>query len=121
MASATRKVISALGTRLANNTSAPTANAISVAIGMPQPRAASRTLIECKIDQRRHHHAADRCNDRQCGLAHIGQLAYQHLALQLHAHDKKEQRHQSVVDPVVQAHVDTPCADADTQRSMDKC
>jgi len=37
MAKATRKVISALGTRDPSNTITPTAKAMSVAMGMPQP------------------------------------------------------------------------------------
>ena len=37
MASATRNTLSASGTRDPSSTSAPRANAMSVAIGMPQP------------------------------------------------------------------------------------
>jgi hypothetical protein len=78
----------------------PTAKAMSVAIGTPQPTIEGWPEVEPGVDGRRHQHAAERPRDRQGGALPAGELADQQLALDLEADDEEEHRHQAVVDPV---------------------
>ena len=59
MASAVRKTFSEAGTRLPSSDSTPSAKAMSVAVGIAQPRQCGRIVaVDRDIDQRRHDHAA---------------------------------------------------------------
>ena len=58
--------------------------------------------VERGIQQRGDHHAAQRPGDRERGPLEGGELAGQHLALDLESHQEEEHRHQAVVDQVVQ-------------------
>ena len=77
----------------------PTANAMSVAIGMPQPEAVGVPALKRGIDERGHDHAAGGRDDGQRRILERRQLAHQNLALELEADEQEEERHQPVVDP----------------------
>ena len=101
MASAVRKTFSDAGTRLPSSDSTPSAKAMSVAVGIAQPRSACGIAgVDRDIDQRRNHHAAGGGDARQDAARPGRQLAVQHLALDLEADQQEEHRHQPVIDPV---------------------
>ena len=56
-------------------------------------------LVDEPIDQRWHHHAANRRCTGQHDLGRLGQLAFQQLAFDLKADQQEEQGHQAIVDP----------------------
>ncbi len=93
----------------------PTTNAMSVAMGMPQPRCEGVPSAQGEEDRRRHQHAADGGDDGQRGAPGITQLAQHQLPLHLEPHHEEEERHQAVVDPVVQgvAHAQRADVEAD--------
>ena len=55
--------------------------------------------VEPDIDRRRHQHAAKGADRGQHDLRYRRQFAFQHLALDFQADEKKENRHQAIVDP----------------------
>ena len=46
---------------------------------------------------------ADRSDDWEHGLLHASKRAFDHLALDFEPDQKKENRHQTIVDPVLKA------------------
>ena len=93
---------------------------MSVAIGMPQPARPAPPSVERDVDDRRHDHAADRRDDRQHRLARLGQLADDDLALDLEPDDEEEERHQPVVDPVLERLRERPVPDLDTDLDVEQ-
>jgi hypothetical protein len=59
--------------------------------------------IEREVNQRRHRHATRCGNDRQQRVAQVGQFAIVQFALQFQADQQKEDGHQRVVDPQLDA------------------
>ena len=57
--------------------------------------------IKREIYKGRHYHAEHGRTDRQYGVAHVGKLAANKLALKFQTYHKEEHGHQSVVNPVV--------------------
>ena len=113
MASASRNSLSDGATRLPSRLTTPTAMAMSVAIGMPQPSDPVPADVDRDVDQGGHDHAADGGDRRQRGGPRVAQLALDELALDLEADDEEEDRHQRVVDPLLQVEVDRVAADRD--------
>jgi hypothetical protein len=66
----------------------------------PPARRALRASVDGEVDQRRHQGPAQSRGDGQRRVARRGQLAHEHLALDLEADYKEENRHEPVVDPV---------------------
>src|SRR6185369_16047758 len=56
-------------------------------------------VVEGGVDERRHHHAAERGHRRQHRLAARGEFTLDELALDLQPHEQEERRHPQVVDP----------------------
>ena len=85
---------------------------------MPHPRAFRSTGVEGEVDQCGHDHAAEGGHRRQGGLAAIAQLADGPLAFDLQADDEEEDRHQPVVDDVVEVlgEMERPDRDVDRRR-----
>ena len=54
-----------------------------------------------EIDERRDHHAADRCGNRQCGPARGRQFAGKRLAFNLQPDKEKKDGHESIVNPLM--------------------
>ena len=100
IASVRRKSLSADGTRDPNRASTPSANAMSVAIGMPHPCPPTPPPATASVEHRGQHHAADCGEHWQRRDAPVGELAMHDLALDLEADHEEEQRHQPVVDEV---------------------
>lgn len=75
-----------------------TAKAVSVDIGTPVRPWPGRN--DKKIKRGRRDHAADRAGDRQSRGAPAREMADCELALDLEAHDNKEQGQQPIVDPM---------------------
>ena len=75
------------GSRRASST--PRANAMSVAIGMPQPAAAVAAARDRQVQQRRHHHAAERGQDREGRHPELAELPGDELALDLQPTTRK--------------------------------
>ena len=115
IAKASRNNFAPLGTLDPRRATMPTANAMSVAIGIPHPRRASppspdvkRTYIAAgiTIPPRGRHH-------RKGGCFGIAQFADDEFSLYLQANHKEEDRHQAVVDDLVDGlvEVDAECLD----------
>jgi hypothetical protein len=71
--------------------------------GPPAQRRGAR--VERHVDARRHHHASQRRDGRQHGPRHRPQLAHGQLALDFHAHQEEEERHQPIVDEFTEGEV----------------
>jgi hypothetical protein len=56
--------------------------------------------VQRKVEKRGHHNAAEGADDRQRRLARRSELADEQFAFDLEADDEKENRHQSVIDPM---------------------
>ena len=82
--------------------STPNANAVSVPITMPQPRAPGVPSGEREVDQRGDDHPADRRDDRRREAPALAQLPHVELTADLEPDHEEEERHQPVVDPVEQ-------------------
>ncbi len=112
IASPSSKTFRELGTRSPSRASTPTAKAMSVAIGMPQPRAPSPPALKARKS------AAGRTMPPSAAMA--GRATSRdseswptdELALDLQAHNEEEQRHQPVVDPVAEVLGDVERADS---------
>ena len=102
MANAARKILSPLGARGATSARTPSAKAMSVAMGIAHPRASIPPAVRQEIDRSGDRHPADRAGDRQRRLARGRQFARQHLAFDLQPDQEKEDRHQPVVDPLME-------------------
>ena len=103
IASVSRNRRAADGIRRPSTPSTPTAKAMSVAIGIPQPAAAvAAGRVEGEVERGRHHHPADRGHDRQRGGPGVAQVAVDQLVLDLQPDHEEEDHHQRVVDPVLQ-------------------
>ena len=115
MASASRKTLSASGTR------GPSSARIADRerdVGRHRHAPADDAglaEVEPDVDQRRDHHAAERADGRQGGALPAGELADQELALDLQADDEEEHRHQHVVDPVRQRELEAERADVEAR------
>ena len=69
-----------------------------------------------EIDRSGDHHSADGAGDRQRRLPQRCQLAGQHLPLDLQPDQEKEDRHQAVVDPLMEGEREQVPAAADDDR-----
>ena len=94
------------GMRLPARATTPTAKAMSVATGMPQPREPAPPALTSGEDEGRDHHAAQRGERRERRGAGVAQLAEEQLALDLQAGQQEEQGHRGVVDPAPQGEVE---------------
>ena len=72
-------------------------------IGCRRYRPASQVLrvvpVDGGIDRGRNHHTADSAECRQGNLRGAGEFALEKLTLDFQPHQKKEHRHQSIIDP----------------------
>ena len=102
-----RKVRSALGRWVLITARTARAKAMSVAVGIAQPRSAPSPAprLTSDVEQRRHRHAADRRGDRQRRPARVAQVAGDELPLELQAGDEEEDRQQAVGGPGAQGQV----------------
>ena len=82
------------------------------------PAAFGSTGVEGEIDHCGHDHATEGGHRRQGGLAAVAQLADRPLAFDLQADDEEEDRHQPVVDDVVEVlgEMERPDGDVDRRR-----
>ena len=78
------------------------------------------TPVAKGIDPRGQQHAAQRGDGRQRDLRRVGQVAFQHLPLELEPHQQEEHRHQPVVDPEEQGLGDLQRADAHFDRDLEQ-
>ena len=74
--------------------------------------------VEESIDQGRRHHAAKRCHGGQDDLLARRQVALQNLALDFQPHEKEENGHEAVIDPVDQGLVQADAADVNRDRQF---
>jgi hypothetical protein len=74
----------------------PTAKAMSVAMGTPQPEQFGRAGEE-HIERSRDEHAVERCRSGQSRPAQVGQLAPVHFPPDLHADHGEKDDHQAIV------------------------
>ena len=102
IASASRKSLSWGATRRPSRAITPTAIRDVRRHGNAPTVAPAPAGVERDVDERRHHHAADRGNHRQRGLARVPELAFDELAFDLEADDEEEHRHEPVVHPLPQ-------------------
>jgi hypothetical protein len=93
---------------------------MSVAMGIPQPPAVGQPGVEGEVDRRRHQHAAHGGADGPQGLAGLRQLTHEQLALDLQPHHEEEDRHEAVVDPVVQVEGDPVLAQVQAEGLVDQ-
>ena len=93
----------------------PTAIAMSVAIGMPQPSCGSGPAGDGEVEQRGNDHPAERGDRRQRGATRIAELAFDDLALDLEPDDEEEERHQTFVDPAAQRERQRAIAETDRE------
>ena len=103
IANATMNNFSATGTRAPSNAMTASAKAMSVAIGTPKPDSVARPAIQREVDQRRGGHAADGRECRQQRVPQARQRTHVDAAFELEADHQEENRHQRVVDPVLDA------------------
>ena len=116
-ASASRKMRSAGGAPRPSSASTPSANAMSVAVGIGQPAEQQRLrAIAPGIHQRRNQHATHRGDGGQQGAAAARKVAHHALALDLDADQQEEHGHEAVVDPVQHGLGERQRRDADRDR-----
>ena len=96
----------------------PTANAMSVAIGIAHPCAPGPRAL--KAAYRRAGTAAPPAGgrDRQDGRALPGKLPREEFAFDLEPHEEKEDRHEPVVDGVEEGRVEGQHSDVELHREM---
>ncbi len=118
MARVSNITFTAAGIREPSSATTPSANAMSVAIGIPQPSAPSPLALNGEVDRRRHDHPAERRHGRQRNGSPIAQLPGDEFSLDLHPDDEEEHRHQQVVDHVIEVRLEDvgPDLDADVGR-----
>jgi hypothetical protein len=119
MARVSRNTLAPAGTLEPSTASTPTAKAMSVAMGMPQPRPPSPpTLRSRKIPAGTTTPptaARTGRQDRQAGPSGVAQLPGDQFALDLQADHEEEQGHEAVVDPVLEVLGDRQRAGSDGQ------
>ena len=76
--------------------------------------------VEEEEEERRRDHPAQGRRHRQDRLVEGGQPAHHHLPLDLEPDDEEEDRHQEVVDPVVQRHRVVVLADLEAQLDVEQ-
>ena len=81
----------------------------------PAGTAVAARRVEREVDTGRHHHPADRRDDRQGRGARVAQVAVDQLVLDLQADDEEEDHHQGVVDPVLERLVEVQRTDVERQ------
>ena len=106
IASASKNTLMLAGIRRLSSARTPTANAMSVAMGMPQPSAPSDPPAMARKITAGVIMPPERRGRRQQGSARRRQLAMHQLALDLQPGEEEEQRHQAVVHPLLQVQVD---------------
>ena len=70
---------------------------------------------ESDVDERRDDHATHGCKSRQGCLPRIPQLAFYQLALDLHADDEEEDRHEAIVNEFLEALTEMECTEIDVE------
>jgi hypothetical protein len=94
-------------------------------IGGPGDRPAAQGFgaaqVQRHIDGGRHHEAADRRNHRQRRLTQARERALAGLALDLETEQQKEDRHQAVVDPMLERLGEADRPDPDLAGQMQQC
>ena len=100
------KIRAPSGRRFPAKVTTPTANAMSVATGMPQPFAPGAAVVDEREDEGGHQHPAQRGERRQGGGTRVAELAEEELALDLEPGEEEEQRHRGVVHPAPQREVE---------------
>ena len=80
------------------------AKAMSVAVGIAQPRGTG-AAGERQVEHRRHDHAADGRGDRHDGALGVAQVAGDELPLQLEPGDEEEDRQEPVGGPRTEGEV----------------
>ncbi len=81
-------------------------------------RRARATGVQRDVDRRRNDHAADRGDNRQRGATKRGQLADDELTLDLESNDEEEDRHERVVDPVLERLLEAEVAHEEARQRM---
>jgi hypothetical protein len=112
---AVRKMRSSTGTRLPSITISATANAVSVAIGTPQPWLLARRKHQ-RVERCRHRHPADRGRHGKRRRARLREPPDRELALDLEPHQQEEDREERIVDPVPQRHPERCVRKLDAER-----
>ena len=115
IASVSRNSLSPVGTRGPSSARTPTANAMSVAIGMPQPSLAGDAEVEREEDQRRERPSRRALRSPGARPSGVAEVALDELALDLEPDHEEEDGHQPVVDPVAQVVGDRQVADAERE------
>ena len=100
IASVSRNTRSWVGQREPSSASTPSTNAMSVAITIPQPLRAGAAGVDREVEQRRHHHPAERGDAGTAARRRSRSSPIDELAPDLEADDEEEDHHQAVVDPV---------------------
>ena len=80
--------------------STASANAMSVAVGIAQPPAASPPRLTSDVAGRRGRHATDRGGDRHRGPARVAEVTGDELALEFQPSHEEEDRQQAVGGPL---------------------
>ena len=88
--------------------STPSANAMSVAVGIGHPSVSPGSRTTSKEEQGGHDHTADGGDRRDERLPRAVQLAVRELVTQLDRGEEEEDREQAVGDPVTGGEVDAP-------------
>jgi hypothetical protein len=76
------------------------------------------TGLKREVDPGRDDHASERCGDRQGCAPDVPQLAEHNLALHLEADDEEKDRHQAVVNPVLEGVADPELADLEAEGNL---
>ncbi len=76
--------------------------------------------VEHQKEKGRHDCATDGCTDWKNGLPRRGELAHDDLALDLETDDEEEDRHQAVVDPVAERHLERALAPGHSNVGVDE-
>jgi hypothetical protein len=104
IATVVRNSLSEVGARRPSSAMTPIAKAMSVADGnRPAAREAGGGARYAKEDERRDRHSAPRRDHRQSAIGPACKMAVDEFTFDLEPDEQEEQRHQAVVDPVVDA------------------
>ena len=113
-ASVSRKIRSALGRCEPMIASTATAKAMSVAVGIAQPRKRFRAgEVDQRIDNCRDRHTSDCRRDGHHGFAELAQVSGHELTFELQPHQEEEDRQQTIGCPGPQAQFQMPWLVAD--------
>src|SRR2546430_1777829 len=113
MAMLSRNSFSDAGTRGPSSPTTPTAKAMSVALGTPQP--ARPGGVHGGIQGGGHANPADGGDGGQGGRPPRPQFAGDQLALHLEAHHEEEQGHEALVDGVAEVGVELDAPETNAQ------